>query len=127
MNETFEDALVKGFEKHIPSINLPDLDDRHIVATAIKAQANIIVTINTKDFPKEELKRWNIVCQHPDDFICDMMKNNSTKDKVVQAFQKQVKNLKNPPLTSEQVLETLKNNGLKKLEKNYKQILLQHG
>lgn len=35
MNHAVRDCVVTGFEYMIPSINLPDPDDRHVVAAAI--------------------------------------------------------------------------------------------
>jgi predicted nucleic acid-binding protein len=50
-NRAFPDALVKNYESLIGSIELPDPKDHHVLAAAIKANADIIVTNNLKDFP----------------------------------------------------------------------------
>ncbi len=55
MIEAIEDSLVEGYEELIPTITLPDEDDRHVVAAAIKSEATLILTINLKDFPQQTL------------------------------------------------------------------------
>ena len=50
-NQAFPDALVNNYERLIEHLELPDEDDRHILAAAIKTNANVIVTNNLKDFP----------------------------------------------------------------------------
>ena len=50
MNAHVRDAIVTGFEELIPSLVLPDADDRHVLAAAIRAGAQVIVTYNLKDF-----------------------------------------------------------------------------
>jgi predicted nucleic acid-binding protein len=69
MNAHARDALVKDFEALIDVLNLPDPDDRHVLAAAIKGRADLIVTLNLKDFPADELDRWGIDIQHPDEFL----------------------------------------------------------
>ena len=59
MDAHVRDSLVAGFEHLIPSIYLPDPDDRHVVAAAIYCNANLIVTFNLKDFPVETLQPYN--------------------------------------------------------------------
>jgi predicted nucleic acid-binding protein len=44
------DALVTGYENLIGSPQLPDPDDRHVLAAAIRVRADVIVTMNLKDF-----------------------------------------------------------------------------
>src|SRR5689334_12799646 len=44
MDEHVRDCLVTGYHKLIPSITLPDPDDRHVVAAAIRSGAQVIVT-----------------------------------------------------------------------------------
>jgi predicted nucleic acid-binding protein len=56
MNEAVPDSLVENFEPLIDGLQLPDADDRHVLAAAIKCNAKIIVTSNLKDFPPEYLE-----------------------------------------------------------------------
>ena len=51
MNAHVRDALVTGFKQLIEILALPDPDDRHVLAAAIKGRADLIVTTNLKDFP----------------------------------------------------------------------------
>lgn len=69
MNSAVRDCLVIGYEPLIDAIELPDPADRHVVAAAVKAGADVIVTYNLKDFPKEALKPHGIEAQHPDVFL----------------------------------------------------------
>jgi predicted nucleic acid-binding protein len=55
MNAHVRDALVSEFEPLIDILDLPDPDDRHVLAAAIKGRADLIVTTNLKDFPAEFL------------------------------------------------------------------------
>lgn len=47
------DALVTGYEDLIEGLQLPDPDDRHVLAAAIRGQADVIVTANLRDFPAD--------------------------------------------------------------------------
>ena len=62
-----EIAYPVGLLEGVP--HLPDLNDRHVVAVAIAARAEVIVTANLKDFPPELLEPYGILVQHPDDFL----------------------------------------------------------
>ena len=55
MNENVRDCLVIDYQWLIEKLNLPDPNDRHVLAAAIKAKAEVIVTSNLKDFPQSEL------------------------------------------------------------------------
>ena len=118
MEKKFEDADVTDFDHHIPSIQLPDPDDRHVVACAIQCEAEIIVTKNLKDFPANELEKFSIIPQHPDDFICDLIRID--KQATVDALNAQLATLINPPVTKEELLETFKKNGLPKAAELFK-------
>ena len=48
---------------------IPHEKDRHVLAAAIMARANTIVTQNTRHFPRECLERYGVLCQTPDDFL----------------------------------------------------------
>ena len=44
MNTAFPDARIEGWERLVGSVVLPDPDDRHVVAAAIRGRADVIVT-----------------------------------------------------------------------------------
>ena len=59
VNEHFPDATVTDYEKLIGHMtNHPK--DRHVLAVAIKCGAQILVTSNLRDFPRESLSKWDI-------------------------------------------------------------------
>jgi hypothetical protein len=73
MNDAVRDCLVTGYEDLIDSLTLPDPDDRHVLAAAIRAGAEVIVTCNLKDFPPETLTRFDIEALHPDGFLVGLL------------------------------------------------------
>jgi len=112
MDSAFPDANVEQYEELISVIKLPDEDDRHVAAAAIRGKADVIVTFNLKDFPENALSTYGIEFQNPDEFISNLI--NLDKKKCLKALENQVKSLKNPPRSREEVLETLTNCGLEK-------------
>ncbi|MBH1988722.1 MAG: hypothetical protein I8H75_03145 [Myxococcaceae bacterium] len=46
MNLNALDCLVEGYHPIIPGLVLPDLDDRHVLAAAIRSSSSIILTYN---------------------------------------------------------------------------------
>ena len=73
MRDAFEDALVTGWEGLQAGLFLPDEDDRHVVATAIRGGATAIVTANVADFPAAALGPLGLQAVHPDDFLLDQL------------------------------------------------------
>lgn len=69
MDQAVEEPLVTGYEPLIEMLALPDPDDRHVLAAAIRADADAIVTFNLKDFPAKKLAPYSVEAIHPDDFI----------------------------------------------------------
>lgn len=67
MNKAIRDCLVTGYEPLLEAIELPDPDDRHVLAAAIKARAQVIVTHNLKDFPPAALEAWDMEAKSADD------------------------------------------------------------
>jgi predicted nucleic acid-binding protein len=109
-NRAFPDALVKNYESLIDSLDLPDPKDRHVLAAAIKTNANLIVTNNLKDFPVDILESYGMSAKSVDDFLTDIIDLNH--EKAIEAFRKLVINRRNPDLDEYEVLDALRRNGL---------------
>ena len=105
MNLNIHDCLVTGYEALIPGIELPDPDDRHVVAAAIRTRASVIVTFNLKDFPADVLEPLGLEAQHPDEFITHLIYLNAGL--VCKALKEQRAGLRNPPRSAEELLATL--------------------
>lgn len=110
MNEAFPEAAVVGFESLIHGLALPDPDDRHVLAAAIKTGAATIVTLNLKDFPQGILAFHGVTAVHPDAFVLDIL--DSDPGLVGRAFVAQLQALKNPPLSGLDLLAKLSQQGL---------------
>jgi hypothetical protein len=110
MNAAVRDCLVTGYEDLIDSLSLPDLDDRHVLAAAIRTGATVIVTYNLKDFPAETLAQFDIEAQHPDDFLVGLL--DQVPGVVCAAVKRQRESLRNPPKTAQELLTALENQGL---------------
>lgn len=110
MNMALPDANVTGHEPLIESLALPDNNDRHVLAAAIRTRAEIIVTLNLKDFPPEALSSFNIEALHPDDFISDLFDLNHAL--VLEAVRRQRCALRHPPMTVDAFLGMLSALGL---------------
>lgn len=117
----FPDALVKNYESLVDSLTLPDQKDRHVLAAAIKTNANVIVTNNIKDFPKEYLSSFGLTAKTADDFLTDTIDLNN--ELAIEAFRAMVLNRTNPNLDEFDVLDRLRNNGLQE-SANYLHALL---
>ncbi len=105
MNQNVRDCLVVDYQWLIPSLSLPDLGDRHVLAAAIKAKAEVIVTTNTKDFPSSELGKYDIEAQHQDTFISNLIDLHPLQ--VIEAVQKCHQRRKKPPCSFDEYLERL--------------------
>ncbi len=55
MNAYVRDALVDGYQSLVPALELPDPNDRHVLAAAIQCGADLILTFNLDDFPEQAL------------------------------------------------------------------------
>lgn len=110
MNKAVPDAMITGFEPLIDSVDLPDVDDRHVVAAAVRSNAEIIVTFNLKDFPARPLDAFGIEALHPDDFVMDLFDLNNAL--VLSAVTTQRGNLRRPPMSVDDYLEALQRQGM---------------
>lgn len=121
MNSHVVDCLIDGYEHLIPSLKLPDLNDRHVLAAAIHSKAAIIITYNLKDFPDKILNKYNIKAQHPDLFLDQII--NLNPDIVCAAIKRLRTRLKNPPMNIHQYLAVLEKQALPKTVKKLESLL----
>lgn len=63
VNQAFPDGKVTNYQGLIKGLVLPDPGDRHVLAAAIKTNANVIVTNNIKDFPQEYLATFGLTAK----------------------------------------------------------------
>lgn len=72
MRTHFPDAEVTGYQGLIPKMSC-DQKDRHVLAAAVRANAELIVTSNLKDFPNSALAPYDIDVVRPDHFLLDQL------------------------------------------------------
>jgi predicted nucleic acid-binding protein len=110
INRAVRDCLVVGYEPIEPGLDLPDPDDHHVLAAAIKARAQVIVTRNRKDFPADALAQWNIDVKSRDQFVLDQIDLN--REAVYGSVQRIADSWTSPPGTIGDVLNRLEGDGL---------------
>lgn len=105
INERVLNCLVSDYEDFMKVITLPDQNDAHVLAAAIKAEAEMIVTYNTKDFPEKILRKYEIEALHPDTFLRVQLELNLSL--VLSSVKNIRERLKKPPVSSSDYLTTL--------------------
>jgi predicted nucleic acid-binding protein len=105
LEETFEEAKVlEGYRELIPGMRV-NPKDRHVVAAAVVAGAQTIVTANVRDFPDVALAGFGIEAQTPDEFLLHQL--SLQPDILANIIREQAAATRNPPLTVGEVLGNL--------------------
>ena len=112
MDAAIDDCVIAGYEALIPQLQLPDPEDRHVLAAAIHAQAQVILTYNRRDFPRRVLAPYGVTTQHPDDFLMTLMKRFSTE--VRETLEEMRARKTRPPFSQAVLLQKLANQQLPK-------------
>ena len=110
MDQAVPESLVTGYERLVDELQLPDPNDRHVLAAAIRCKANVIVTFNLDDFPPTALEPYAIEVHHPDNFVQHLL--NLDPEAIYTAARRQRQALKRPPKTALEFLDTLAAQGL---------------
>ncbi|WP_105973850.1 PIN domain-containing protein [Streptomyces geranii] len=91
-------------------MKLPDPDDRHVLAAAIRAEAQVVVTFNLKAFPTDALAPWDVEAVHPDAFLETQI--DLAPQVVHGAVQRIADSWRKPPGTVDDVIARLERRGL---------------
>ena len=110
MDKATRDCLVTGYDRLIAALDLPDPDDRHVLAAAITGRCDVIITCNLRDFPEPAIAPYGIEVQHPDLFLGNHL--DLMPGPFCAAVHKIRSRLVAPPLTVQDYLATLTGQGL---------------
>lgn len=110
MDSSLKDAHIIGYEATTDTLELPDPNDRHVLAAAIFVGVNVIVTNNAKDFPASALEPYGIVAMTADAFVLGLLEEDS--ETVLEAVRTVQTRLRKPPVTMTAYLARLEQLGL---------------
>ena len=68
----FPNACVRPRDGDMARLHLPDENDIHVLAAAIAGSADVIVTMNAKDFPRQTLAFEGLKRLSPDEFLMEL-------------------------------------------------------
>jgi PIN domain len=110
LDSSVADCLVMGYESQIDSLKLPDADDRHVLAAAICAHADFIITFNLDDFPASGLSQSGIEAKHPDLIVAQILASDAPR--VCGVIGQIRARLRNPQRSPEEYLSDLERGSL---------------
>ena len=110
MNDTFPGACIGDFAEIEAGLQLPDPDDRHVVAAALRARADAVVTANLRDFPIDAMLRLDLEVISPDDFLMSQLDMRSAV--VMEVLEAQAAATRNPKRSLDDVLTALAKAGV---------------
>lgn len=104
MLETFPDAEIDSYD-HLVDLMTCHEKDRHVLAAAVKAQADVVVTFNLGDFPASSVEPHKIEAQHPDEFLLNLY--GLRPNAVVEELARQADRNTEEPRTLDSLLDAL--------------------
>ena len=96
MQRAFRDAEVHGYRGLVPAMTC-EPKDRHVLAAAVHARCEVLVTFNLKDFPDASTRGLDVTVVSPDAFLLDQL--DLYPARVGRALLRQVEESSRPPLT----------------------------
>ena len=110
MQVAFPEAMVTGYRALAPAISLPDPDDAHVVAAAIRTRATVIVTDNLRDFPVALLSEYDLQAVSLDGFLADLL--DLAGPDAVTALTVMRRRFRNPTFTGDALIRRAEELGL---------------
>ncbi|MGA8165544.1 MAG: hypothetical protein WB791_11105 [Waddliaceae bacterium] len=99
MEDAVPDCLVSNYDSIENSLELPNPNDRHVLAAAIHCGSNFLLTENLRDFPQSILSHHYIHAVTVDTFLSSIMEQYQYE--LRRALESILKRLKNPPVSIE--------------------------
>jgi hypothetical protein len=109
MSRAFTDAEVSGYRTLIPAMTC-DEKDRHVLAAAVRANVEALVTFNLRDFPGAAVDPYDIRVVHPDDFLLDQVDLHPQQTRA--ALERQASAYKHDPMSFDDLLDALDRAGV---------------
>jgi predicted nucleic acid-binding protein len=109
MTRSFPAANVTGYESLVAAMT-NDPKDRHVLAAAVRANAEVVVTFNIGDFPEPALKPYDVLASHPDEFLLDQL--DLYPGMTVEVLRQQAASYRREPTTVAGVLVLLERAGV---------------
>jgi len=110
VNQSVPDCLVEKYDILIDQLELPDPDDRHVLAAAIAGHADAIVTANLKDFPENVLASYNLEIHHPDDFLMNQLDLRPLD--TLEVIRRMRERMRKPARTARELIDIIERNQL---------------
>ena len=110
MDIAIEDCLITDYDELIPTLKLPDVNDRHVLAAALQAKASLILTFNLRDFPASILSAYHITAMHPDEFLTGLFEDQP--EAVFEALEQMRERKTRPALSREELWQKIVNQNL---------------
>ena len=104
MTWAFPEAMLEVTERLLPCMDNHE-GDRHVLAAALIAKADVIVTDNLKHFPAASLNQFRVEAQSADQFLTYLY--DLFPEPMAKVLQTQVSGLRNPPMSVTDLLNLL--------------------
>jgi predicted nucleic acid-binding protein len=103
LNDAFPHAPVTGFEPWVERFDLPDPNDRHVLAAAVHGECDMLVTYNNVDFPDEAVEPYDLLVVSVDDALVWLAGIFQQQMPVI--IDRQIAALRRPSMSRESFLE----------------------
>jgi predicted nucleic acid-binding protein len=105
LGRAFPDAVVVDYEQLVNHLELPDPDDRHVLAAAVHGECDWLVTNNVDDFPDQEVDPFDLRVVTVDDALVLLAGTFPTQ--LAAVVDRQITALRRPAMTRDAFLERL--------------------
>lgn len=86
MNNAFpyaEVTITAADRAKVAGLDLPDEDDRHVLAATVAADAQVLCTSNLKDFPQHAVAEFGVNVMHPDLLLSWLVRDRPEEMRIV--------------------------------------------